>query len=74
MLYFPDENHWVLKHANSLRWNEEVLKWIDEWTEKGSHKSQDWKRNSEIRDDFEKGKDGIPRSKEVKKLVLQVSN
>lgn len=31
-LYFPDENHWVLKHANSLLWNQQVLKWINEWT------------------------------------------
>ncbi|HEY6463018.1 MAG TPA: S9 family peptidase, partial [Polyangiaceae bacterium] len=27
-LYFPDENHWVLKPANSKRWHEEVLGWI----------------------------------------------
>ncbi|KAJ1965049.1 dipeptidylpeptidase [Dipsacomyces acuminosporus] len=31
-LYFPDENHWVLKPANSLRWNKEVLGWITKWT------------------------------------------
>lgn len=23
LLYFPDENHWVLKPANSLRWHKE---------------------------------------------------
>jgi len=28
LLYFPDENHWVLRPANSLRWHEEVLAWI----------------------------------------------
>jgi dipeptidyl aminopeptidase/acylaminoacyl peptidase len=28
-LYFPDENHWVLKPLHSKRWHEEVLSWID---------------------------------------------
>ncbi|KAJ2055516.1 dipeptidylpeptidase, partial [Coemansia sp. S155-1] len=32
LLYFPDENHWVLKPANSLRWHQEVLAWISKWT------------------------------------------
>lgn len=31
LLYFPDENHWVLKPANSLQWHEEVLKWLGEY-------------------------------------------
>ncbi|ORX74458.1 hypothetical protein DL89DRAFT_319986 [Linderina pennispora] len=31
-LYFPDENHWILKPANSLRWHQEVLDWITTWT------------------------------------------
>ena len=31
LLYYPDENHWVLKPANSVRWHEEVLGWIDRW-------------------------------------------
>ncbi len=31
-VYFPDENHWVLKPANSKRWHEEVLSWIDKFT------------------------------------------
>ena len=30
-LYFPDENHWVLKPANSLLWHEAVLAWLDRW-------------------------------------------
>ncbi len=30
-LYFPDENHWVLKPANSIQWHHEVLAWIDRW-------------------------------------------
>ena len=28
-LYFPDENHWVLKPANSIQWHREVLAWLD---------------------------------------------
>ncbi len=27
-LYFPDENHWVLKPHNSVRWHEEVNDWL----------------------------------------------
>ena len=30
-LYFPDENHWVLKAKNSIRWHEEVIGWLDRW-------------------------------------------
>jgi len=30
-LYFPDENHWVLKPANSIQWHETVLGWLDQW-------------------------------------------
>ncbi len=29
LLYFPDENHWVLKPRNSLQWNAVVLDWLD---------------------------------------------
>lgn len=28
-LVFPNENHWVLKPANSLQWHENVLGWLD---------------------------------------------
>jgi dipeptidyl aminopeptidase/acylaminoacyl peptidase len=28
LLWFPDENHWVLKPANSLQWHEEVFAWL----------------------------------------------
>jgi dipeptidyl aminopeptidase/acylaminoacyl peptidase len=31
-LHFPDENHWVLKPANSVQWHEQVLSWLDQWT------------------------------------------
>ena len=30
-LYFPDENHWVLKPQNSIQWHETVLGWLDRW-------------------------------------------
>ena len=33
-LYFPDENHWVLKPANSILWHETVLGWLDQWLKK----------------------------------------
>ena len=32
LLYFPDENHWVLKPANSMLWHETVLGWLDQYT------------------------------------------
>jgi len=31
-LYFPDENHWVLKPQNSIQWHETVLGWLNQWT------------------------------------------
>jgi len=30
-LYFPDENHWVLKPHNSILWHETVIGWLDRW-------------------------------------------
>jgi dipeptidyl aminopeptidase/acylaminoacyl peptidase len=30
-LYFPDENHWVLKPHNSIQWHETVIAWLDRW-------------------------------------------
>ena len=32
LLFFPDENHWVLKPNNSIQWHEEVLRWLGQWT------------------------------------------
>ena len=32
LLTFPDENHWVLKPANSLIWHATVLDWLDAHT------------------------------------------
>jgi dipeptidyl aminopeptidase/acylaminoacyl peptidase len=31
LLYFPDENHWVLKPHNSVLWYDTVLAWLDRW-------------------------------------------
>jgi dipeptidyl aminopeptidase/acylaminoacyl peptidase len=31
LLYFPDENHWVLKPANCILWHDTVLGWLDYW-------------------------------------------
>jgi dipeptidyl aminopeptidase/acylaminoacyl peptidase len=31
LVYFPDENHWVLKPANSLLWYREVSAWLERW-------------------------------------------
>ncbi len=30
-LYFPDENHWVLKPHNSIHWHEQVNGWLHEF-------------------------------------------
>jgi dipeptidyl aminopeptidase/acylaminoacyl peptidase len=29
-LYFPDENHWILKPQNSIVWQREFFKWLSE--------------------------------------------
>jgi dipeptidyl aminopeptidase/acylaminoacyl peptidase len=34
LLVFPDENHWVLKPANSIMWHHTVLGWLDEHLKK----------------------------------------
>jgi dipeptidyl aminopeptidase/acylaminoacyl peptidase len=33
LLYYPDENHWVLKPQNSIQWHEEVMAWLKRWIE-----------------------------------------
>ena len=32
LLYFPDENHWVLNPANSIVWHDHVLDWLNRFT------------------------------------------
>jgi dipeptidyl aminopeptidase/acylaminoacyl peptidase len=31
LLYFPNENHWVLKAKNSELWHQTVLAWLERW-------------------------------------------
>jgi len=31
IVIFPDENHWVLKPGNSLKWHYEVFRWFDQY-------------------------------------------
>jgi len=31
LVYYPDENHWILSRANSLVWYDEVHSWLDRW-------------------------------------------
>jgi acylaminoacyl-peptidase len=31
-LYFPDENHWVLKPKDSVQWHDAVEDWVKRWT------------------------------------------
>jgi len=35
LIYFPDENHWILKPNNSMYWYEQVRRWIGEFAEPG---------------------------------------
>lgn len=35
LIYYPDENHWVLKPTNSLYWYEQVHAWMAEFAEPG---------------------------------------
>jgi dipeptidyl aminopeptidase/acylaminoacyl peptidase len=35
LVYFPDENHWVLKPGNSRVWHREVFAWLDKYIGKG---------------------------------------
>ena len=30
LLYFPEENHWVLKPQNAIVWQNEFYKWLKE--------------------------------------------
>jgi dipeptidyl aminopeptidase/acylaminoacyl peptidase len=35
LVFYPDENHWVLKPKNSIHWYGEVLGWLDRWIGSG---------------------------------------
>jgi dipeptidyl aminopeptidase/acylaminoacyl peptidase len=36
LVYYPDENHWILKRGNSLHWYKEVHDWVAKYAEPGS--------------------------------------
>ena len=55
-LTFPDENHWVLKHENSLMWHRCVINWINRFVDLPP-----------ILDS--QGSDGLPTRKEWKATV-----
>jgi dipeptidyl aminopeptidase/acylaminoacyl peptidase len=38
LVYFPDENHWILKGQNSLVWHREVFGWLDRYIGHGPSK------------------------------------
>ncbi|HKL32509.1 MAG TPA: prolyl oligopeptidase family serine peptidase, partial [Tangfeifania sp.] len=31
LLYFPEENHWVLQPQNGILWQREFFGWLDKW-------------------------------------------
>jgi len=35
LVYYPDENHWVLKRGNSLHWYGEVRNWVERYAAPG---------------------------------------
>jgi dipeptidyl aminopeptidase/acylaminoacyl peptidase len=39
LVYFPDENHWILKPNNSLVWHREVFAWLDRYIGHGPTKA-----------------------------------
>lgn len=36
LIYYPDENHWILKPNNSLYWYEQVRDWVQTYAEPGA--------------------------------------
>lgn len=35
LVYYPDENHWVLKRGNSIHWYGEFQNWVEKYAEPG---------------------------------------
>ena len=35
LIYYPDENHWILKPNNSIYWYHQVRKWVEEYAPPG---------------------------------------
>jgi dipeptidyl aminopeptidase/acylaminoacyl peptidase len=40
LVFFPDENHWILKPQNSRLWYREFEKWLARWVEPGAKKKR----------------------------------
>ena len=38
LVFFPDENHWILKPQNSIVWNREVNAWLHRYLADASAK------------------------------------
>jgi dipeptidyl aminopeptidase/acylaminoacyl peptidase len=38
LVYFPDENHWILKQGNSRLWHREVFAWLERYIGRGPTK------------------------------------
>ena len=36
LVYYPDENHWILTRDNSLHWYDSVRDWIGKFAEPGA--------------------------------------
>ncbi|OZJ04398.1 hypothetical protein BZG36_02415 [Bifiguratus adelaidae] len=79
LVYFPDENHWVIQPANSLKWHKEVLEWITYWTSEDAPKAaQDSESDSE--ENISEGWEKVPGldsdvfkdfTTDVKRLIMQ---
>jgi dipeptidyl aminopeptidase/acylaminoacyl peptidase len=39
LVYFEEENHWILKPQNSLLWYREVLGWVNRFAPGGGRKA-----------------------------------
>jgi dipeptidyl aminopeptidase/acylaminoacyl peptidase len=41
LVVYPDENHWILKPANSVHWYGEILAWLDRWLTPPTEESEE---------------------------------
>ncbi|WVN87657.1 uncharacterized protein L203_102842 [Cryptococcus depauperatus CBS 7841] len=47
-IYFPDENHWVLKPHNSIKWHFEVFNWLEEWVGVGRNQNANGQESANL--------------------------
>jgi dipeptidyl aminopeptidase/acylaminoacyl peptidase len=40
LVYYPDENHWVLTRDNSINWYGEVQSWVEKFAAPGPGESE----------------------------------